>query len=62
MANNTKKGLLIVFSGPSGAGKGTLVAKLLAEREDTVLSVSVTTRAPRPGEVDGVHYYFITKE
>ena len=56
------KGLLIVFSGPSGCGKGTLVAKLLAERDDTVLSVSVTTRAPRPGEIDGVHYYFITRE
>ncbi|MBR5539816.1 MAG: guanylate kinase [Clostridia bacterium] len=55
-------GLLIVFSGPSGCGKGTLVAKLLAQRTDTVLSVSVTTRAPRPGEIDGVHYFFKTRE
>ncbi len=55
-------GLLIVFSGPSGCGKGTLVAKLLQERADTVLSVSVTTRAPRPGEIDGVHYFFKTRE
>lgn len=55
-------GLLIVFSGPSGCGKGTLVAKLLEKRSDTVLSVSVTTRAPRPGEIDGVHYFFKTRE
>lgn len=62
MAADTAKGLLIVFSGPSGCGKGTLVAKLLAQRDDTVLSVSVTTRAPRPGEIDGVHYFFKTRE
>lgn len=62
MGTDVSKGLLIVFSGPSGCGKGTLVAKLLSERDDTVLSVSVTTRAPRPGEVDGVHYYYITQE
>lgn len=55
-------GLLIVFSGPSGCGKGTLVAKLLAQRTDTVLSISVTTRAPRPGEIDGVHYFFKSRE
>lgn len=55
-------GLLIVFSGPSGCGKGTLVAKLLQQRTDTVLSVSVTTRAPRPGEIDGFHYFFKTRE
>ncbi|MBQ9861721.1 MAG: guanylate kinase [Clostridia bacterium] len=55
-------GLLIVFSGPSGCGKGTLVAKLLEQRTDTVLSVSVTTRAPRPGEIDGFHYFFKTRE
>ncbi len=62
MAIDAAKGLLIVFSGPSGCGKGTLVAKLLQQRADTVLSVSVTTRAPRPGEVDGVHYFFRTRE
>ena len=59
MAN---KGLLIVFSGPSGCGKGTVVSRLLAERNDTVLSVSVTTRQPRPGDVDGVQYFFRTRE
>ncbi len=55
-------GLLILFSGPSGCGKGTLVAKLLAQRADTVFLVSVTTRAPRPGEIDGFHYFFKTRE
>ena len=56
------KGSLIVLSGPSGSGKGTILAQLLAEREDTVPSVSVTTRKPRPFEVDGVHYFFRAKE
>ncbi len=59
MAND---GLLIIFSGPSGCGKGTIVSRLLQERDDTVLSVSVTTRAPRPGEIDGFHYYFISAD
>lgn len=58
---NTKKGLLIVVSGPAGSGKGTVNAKLL-EREDFAFSVSATTRAPRPGEVDGVNYYYISHE
>lgn len=62
MAIDSAPGLLIVFSGPSGCGKGTLVAKLLEQRTDTVLSVSVTTRAPRPGEIDGFHYFFKTRE
>ena len=57
-----KKGLLIIFSGPSGSGKGTIMKSLLAQREDTVLSVSMTTRAPRPGEIDGYHYHFVTRE
>ena len=56
------RGLLLVFSGPSGCGKGTVVSQILSKRQDTVLSVSITTRAPRPGEIDGVHYYFITRE
>ena len=62
VSNNPKRGLLLVFSGPSGCGKGTVVSRILAQREDTVLSVSVTTRAPRPGETDGVEYYFRTRE
>ena len=57
-----KKGNLIVISGPSGAGKGT-ICKALLEREDNLyISVSATTRSPRKGEVDGVNYYFLTQE
>ncbi len=62
MANNAERGLLIVLSGPSGCGKGTVMERLLAAREDTMVSVSVTTRAPRPGDIDGVHYFFRTHE
>lgn len=62
MANEQSRGLLIVLSGPSGCGKGTVVSRLLSEREDTVLSVSVTTRQPRPGDVDGIQYFFRTRE
>ena len=60
--NKSKKGLMIIFSGPSGSGKGTIMKSLLASRDDTVLSVSMTTRAPRPGEIDGYHYHFVTRE
>ena len=56
------KGRLIVISGPSGTGKGTVIGKLRELRGDVCLSVSVTTRAPRPGETDGVQYYFLTRE
>lgn len=56
------RGMLIILSGPSGSGKGTIVRQLLKQRDDTVLSVSVTTRAPRTGEREGVHYYFKTKQ
>jgi guanylate kinase len=49
-----------VISGPSGVGKGTVVRRLLDSRPDLVFSVSATTRRPRPGEVDGVHYRFVT--
>ncbi len=54
-----RKGNLFVLSGPSGAGKGTLVKKVLERVPDAWLSISDTTRAPRKGEVDGVHYYFV---
>ncbi len=57
-----RRGMLIVLSGPSGSGKGTIIKRLLQQREDTVLSISVTTRNPRPGEEDGVHYFFRTRE
>lgn len=56
-----KRGMLIILSGPSGCGKGTVLKAFLEKREDTVVSVSVTTRAPRPGEEDGVHYFFRTR-
>jgi guanylate kinase len=55
------KGQLIVISGPSGAGKGT-VCKELLEKNNFWISVSATTRSPRNGEIEGVNYYFITKE
>jgi guanylate kinase len=51
--------LLLVISGPSGVGKGTLVRRYLEERPETHLSISATTRTPRPGEVAGVHYHFL---
>ena len=56
------KGKLIVLSGPSGAGKSTVIGKLLQKRDDISFSVSATTRGPRPGEVDGVNYFFKTRE
>ena len=57
-----KRGLLIVVSGPSGTGKGTVCHALLQKRPDIHLSVSATTRRPRPGEADGVNYYFLSEE
>jgi guanylate kinase len=57
-----QKGLLIVLSGPSGAGKGTVCKALLPTMTTTHYSVSCTTRAPRPGEVEGVNYFFKTVE
>ena len=56
-----RKGLLIVFSGPSGCGKSTVLAEYMKDRSDCVFSVSATTRAPRPGERDGVDYYYVTR-
>ena len=59
---NKREGLLIIISGPSGAGKGTVYNEVVARRPNIKESVSVTTRNPRPGEVEGVHYYFRTLE
>ncbi|MCR5507906.1 MAG: guanylate kinase [Lachnospiraceae bacterium] len=57
-----KKGTLLVISGFAGSGKGTIVKRLLSEYDTYSVSVSATTRAPRPGEVDGKDYFFVTKE
>ena len=57
-----KRGLLIVLSGPSGAGKGTLLKDLMERNPNVMLSISATTRKPRPGEQDGVHYHFLPKD
>ncbi|MBO5090994.1 MAG: guanylate kinase [Clostridia bacterium] len=57
-----RKGLLFIVSGPAGSGKGTVVNELIAKHPSLTLSISATTRQPRPGEVDGVHYHFISKE
>ena len=57
-----RKGNLFVISGPSGAGKGTIVARLMERVPDAWLSISATTRAPRTGEEDGVHYLFLSHE
>lgn len=55
-----RRGMLLVISGPSGTGKGTLIGRLMAEDKNLVFSVSATTRNPRPGEIDGVHYHFMS--
>ncbi|MBQ3005080.1 MAG: guanylate kinase [Clostridia bacterium] len=59
---STYDGTLIIFSGPSGSGKDTVLNELLQKHDDVKLSISATTRKPRENEVDGVHYYFISKE
>lgn len=56
------KGILIVISGFSGAGKGTLMKKMVQTYDNYALSISMTTRSPRNQEVDGIHYFFITRE
>lgn len=55
-------GKLIVLTGPSGVGKGTLLRTLLRKHPELYLSVSATTRQPRPGEINGQHYYFINRD
>lgn len=56
------KGRAVIISGPSGSGKGTTVKALLEERPELKLSISATTRLPRPGEENGVNYFFVTRE
>ena len=62
MTENTHAGRLIVLTGPTAVGKGTVEAKLRADHPEVWVSVSATTRAPRPGEVDGVNYWFLTED
>ena len=57
-----RRGVLTVISGPSGVGKGTVIKRLFEIEDNLYFSVSATTRKPRPGEIDGVHYSFKTKE
>jgi len=57
-----KRGLLVVISGPSGVGKSTVVRRIFKVYPELKMSISSTTRPPRPGEVHGQHYYFITQE
>jgi guanylate kinase len=61
-ADISRRGIMLVLSSPSGAGKTTLTRNLLEQEENVALSVSVTTRARRPSEIDGVHYHFKTKQ
>ena len=56
------KGKLVVISGASGVGKGTVLGIMMKKRKDLSFSVSATTRPPRPNEIDGVHYYFVTRD
>ena len=58
----TRKGILFVISGPSGVGKGTIREALLEGRDDIQVSISASTRPPRPGEIDGVDYFFIDRD
>ena len=62
MNQGYRKGLLLVISGPAGVGKGSIVRVLLERNRKMRLSVSATTRAPRPGEIDGVHYFFMDEQ
>lgn len=57
-----KEGLLVILSGPSGAGKGTIAQGLLKNNKSILLSISVTTRPPRPGEEHGINYFFTTHD
>ncbi len=60
--SSDKRGILVLYTGSSGVGKGTIMGELLKRDENIWLSVSNTTRAPREGEIDGVHYNFVTTE
>ncbi len=58
----TDRGILITVSGPSGSGKGTVLGELIKKHDDVKISVSMTTRQKRNGEIDGTNYYFVNRE
>lgn len=58
----TERGVLLVISGPSGVGKSTVIHRMMDHRDDMEFSVSATTRLPRPGEIEGKDYFFVTRE
>ena len=62
MMTMNKRGKLLIISGPSGVGKGTVLGELFAQSGDFVVSVSATTRAPREGEKEGVNYFYKSRE
>ena len=62
MSEVVPRGRLVVLAGPSAVGKSTVVSRLRGEVPDLYFSVSMTTRAPRPGEVDGQDYFFVTPD
>ena len=62
MIRKKQSGNLIVISGPSGCGKGTICSKIIERNNNIVLSISMTTRKPRTGEQEGINYYYVTKE
>ena len=62
MTQLSRRGVCLVISAPSGAGKSTITRELLSSEQDLTLSVSATTRQPRPGEEEGVHYFFRSPE
>ena len=62
MGDNLDGGFLLVLSGPSGSGKGTVSESLMKNNDDIIFSTSVTTRTPRPGEVNGENYFFASRE
>lgn len=59
---NEKKGAILIISGPSGCGKSTLLKEVYKDIDDYYFSISTTTRAPRTGEINGIDYFFVTKE
>ena len=61
-AGSSSSSRLVVLAGPTAVGKGTVAAAVRARHPEVWISVSATTRSPRPGEVDGVHYHFVTEE